>query len=147
MEKPMYKNCFVEGPVPPEMISKSIAAHQSKTGIGAHQIFLGQVRADIIDGKQVKAIHYTAYEELALKQFHLIREETFARYELSCMHIHHSLGTVKCGELCLFVFISAPRRKNVFEAISYLVERIKKEVPVFGQEILEDDTHQWKVNT
>jgi molybdopterin synthase catalytic subunit len=63
------------------------------------------------------------------------------------MHIYHSLGTVNVGEICLFVFVSSPRRKQVFKAIEYLVERIKAEAPVFGKEILEDQTHQWKVNS
>ena len=41
-----YKNVFVEGPITPEKIATSIAHHQVKTNIGAHDIFLGQVRAD-----------------------------------------------------------------------------------------------------
>ena len=49
--KKSIKNIFVEGAITPEKIAKSIAAHQSKTGIGAHDIFLGQVRADEIDGE------------------------------------------------------------------------------------------------
>ena len=56
------KKVFVDGPIAPESISKSIANHSSKTDIGAHAIFLGQVRADTIDGKQVNSIIYTAYE-------------------------------------------------------------------------------------
>ena len=62
------------------------------------------------------------------------------------MHIYHSLGEVKTGEICLFVFVSSPRRKEVFKALKYVVEKIKSEVPVFGKEIFEDASHQWKVN-
>jgi molybdopterin synthase catalytic subunit len=46
------KNIFVTGAILPAFIGEKIAAHQSKTGIGAHSIFLGQVREDIIDGKK-----------------------------------------------------------------------------------------------
>ncbi|NJM79127.1 MAG: molybdenum cofactor biosynthesis protein MoaE [Flavobacterium sp.] len=141
------KNVFIEGPISSEFIGNSIAKHQSKTTIGAHNIFLGQVRADLIDEKTVKAIDYTAYEEMALAKFDEIRENTFAKYDLTCMHIYHSLGLVQVGEICLFVFVSAPRRKVVFEALEYIVEEIKVHVPVFGKEIFEDETHQWKVNT
>jgi molybdopterin synthase catalytic subunit len=63
------------------------------------------------------------------------------------MHIYHSLGQVNAGEICLFVFVSSPRRQVVFTALEYIVEAIKADVPVFGKEIFEDDTHQWKVNT
>ena len=141
------KNCFKEGPISPEFIATSIAHHQVKTQIGAHQIFLGQVRNDKIDGKEVSAIDYSANEEMANKVFHEIRETTFDKFDLTCMHIYHSLGRVNKGEICLFVFVSSPRRKAVMEAIEYLVEEIKAKAPVFGKEVFEDETHVWKVNT
>lgn len=145
MKKP--KKVFVEGPISPDFISRSIAQHSTKTGIGAHQIFLGQVRADILDGQQVKAIEYSAYETMAENIFHDIREATFARFDLSCMHIYHSLGEVKAGEICLFVFVSSKHRDECYKAIHELVEAIKVKVPIFGKEIFEDGAHTWKVNT
>lgn len=141
------KDVFRQGPISPDFIANSIEKHQSKTGIGAHNIFLGQVRADQVDNSAVVAIEYTAYKEMANKVMHEIRERTFEKFELSCMHIYHSLGTVKVGEVCLFVFVSAPHRKVTFEALEYLVEAIKKEAPVYGKEVLKDQSHQWKVNT
>ena len=141
------KNVFIEGAISSEFIANSIAKHQSKTTIGAHNIFLGQVRADVIDGKTISAIEYTAYEEMANAKFHEIREATFDKFNLTCMHIYHSLGTVKSGEICLFVFVSSPRRKEVFKALEYVVEEIKAKVPVYGKELFEDKTHQWKVNS
>ena len=141
------KTSFVQGAISAEFIGNSITKHQSKTGIGAHNIFLGQVRADVIDGKTVAAIEYSAYEEMAEQSFHEIREAAFARFELSCMHIYHSLGLVKTGEICLFVFVSAPRRKVVFEALEYLVEEIKEKAAIFGKEIFEDESYTWKKNT
>lgn len=141
------KNVFKEGAISSEFIANSIAKHQSKTSIGAHNIFLGQVRADNIDGKTVSAIEYTAYEDMANAKFHEIREATFEKFNLTCMHIYHSLGTVKSGEICLFVFVSSPRRKEVFKALEFVVEEIKAKVPVYGKEIFEDCTHQWKVNS
>lgn len=147
MTEKTKKNVFVNGAISPEFIANSIAKHQSKTTIGAHQIFLGQVRADIIEGKQVVAIDYSAYETMAETVFHEIRESAFAQYELTCLHIYHSLGIVKTGEICLFVFVSAPRRKVVFEAIEFLVEAIKEKAPVFGKELFADETYAWKKNT
>lgn len=146
MSKP-YKNVFREGAISSDFIASSIAKHQSKTAIGAHNIFLGQVRADDIEGKTVSAIEYTAYEEMANKKFHDIREATFKKFNLTCMHIYHSLGEVKTGEICLFVFVSSPRRKEVFKALEYVVEAIKADVPVFGKELFEDQSHQWKISS
>ncbi len=141
------KNVFVQGAITPDFIANSISKHQSKTTIGAHDIFLGQVRADVIDGKTVTAIEYTAYEEMANAKFDEIRESAFDKFDLTCSHIYHSLGTVKAGELCLFVFVSSPRRKEAMKALEYLVETIKAESPIFGKEIFEDQSHQWKVNS
>ncbi len=147
MNKRKSKNVFINGAISSEFIGQSIAKHQSKTTIGAHNIFLGQVRADEIDGKKVSAIEYTAHEDMASIKFHEIREETFSKFDLTCMHIYHSLGSVKAGEICLFVFVSSPRRKEVFSALEYVVEEIKAKIPVFGKEIFEDESHQWKVNS
>ena len=141
------KSSFILGAIAADFIGNSIAKHQSKTTIGAHTIFLGQVRADETDGKIVAAIEYSAYEEMAEQSFNEIREVAFAKYDLSCLHIYHSLGVVKTGEICLFVFVSAPRRKVVFSAIEFLVEEIKKGAAIFGKEIFEDETYTWKKNT
>jgi len=132
--------------ISPEFIANSIAHHQVKTTIGAHQIFLGQVRGDLIDSKEVVAIEYTAHEEMANKAFDVIREAAFEKYDLVCMHIYHSLGVVKTGEICLFVFVSSKHRKDVQLAIEFIVEEIKKKVPVFGKELFEDDSFVWKEN-
>ncbi|WP_459211712.1 molybdenum cofactor biosynthesis protein MoaE [Aquimarina rhabdastrellae] len=145
--KKKHKNVFIQGAISAEFIGNSIAKHQTKTSIGAHNIFLGQVRADVIEGKEVAAIEYTAYEEMANAAFDEIREMTFDKYDLTCMHIYHSLGTVKAGEICLFVFVSSPRRKVVLEALEFVVEKVKAETAIFGKEIFEDETHQWKVNS
>lgn len=140
------KKVFVEGAISPEFIANSIAKHQSKHGIGAHNIFLGQIRADQKEDKTVAAIEYTTYQTMAEEKFTEIREDAFEKYDLSCMHIYHSLGRVKVGEVCFFVFVSSPHRKGVFQATEEIVNRIKAEVPIFGKEIFEDLTHQWKVN-
>jgi molybdopterin synthase catalytic subunit len=140
------KNIFTQGAIVPAFIAESIAKHSSKTNIGGHSIFLGQVRADVIDEKKVAAIEYTTYEELALEKMHIIREETFAKYELTCMHVHHSLGAVAAGEICLFVFTSSAHRRAAIDACNEVVERIKTELPVWGKELFEDESHQWKVN-
>ena len=59
------KNVFIEGAISAEFIADSIAKHQAKHSIGAHNIFLGQVRADEVNNKKVAAIEYSCYEEMA----------------------------------------------------------------------------------
>ncbi len=137
---------FLEGAISPVFIGDSIAKHSSKMNIGAHSIFLGQVRNDLIDGRKVKAIDYSSYKEMAEEKFHEIREVVFQKYSLTCMHIYHSLGLVNVGEISLFVFVSSIHRKDSLEACSEIVERVKNEVPIWGKEIFEDEKYQWKIN-
>ncbi len=140
------KNIFIEGAIHPTFISDSIAKHSSKKDIGAHSIFLGQIRQDVIDGDTVQAIEYTAYETMALDKMHEIREAVFSKYDLTCMHVYHSLGVVNAGEICLFVFTSSKHRAVAIEGCNEIVERVKAELPIWGKEIFNDESHQWKVN-
>jgi molybdopterin synthase catalytic subunit len=147
MTEKKFKNIFINGAIDPVFISDSIAKHNTNTGIGAHSIFLGQVRRDEMDGKLVAFIEYTTYEEMALEKIHEIREAIFSKYSLTCMHIYHSLGRITVGEICLFVFTSAPHRKAAICSCEEVVERIKAELPVWGKEVFEDESHQWKENS
>ncbi len=140
------KNIFVQGAITASFIADSIQKHSTKTDIGAHSIFLGQVRNDVINEKKVAAIEYTAYEEMALEKMHEIREAIFEKYRLTCMHVYHSLGKVAAGEISLFVFTSSVHRKAAIDACEETVERIKHELPVWGKELFEDETYQWKEN-
>ncbi|MHB1179801.1 MAG: molybdenum cofactor biosynthesis protein MoaE [Daejeonella sp.] len=145
-DKKKLKNIFVQGPISASFIAESIHKHSSQKAIGGHSIFLGQIRADEGQKGIVSAIEYTAFEEMALEKMHLIREDIFSKYPLTCMHVHHSLGTVAAGEICLFVFASSAHRQAAMDACEETVERLKAELPVWGKEIMENESHQWKVN-
>jgi molybdopterin synthase catalytic subunit len=144
MEK--KKTVFIQGQITSAFIANAIAKHQTKTAIGAHNIFLGQVRQDTIEEQTVTAIEFSCYEEMAEKKLYEIREETFAKFNLTCMHIYHSLGNVNVGEICFFVFVSAAHRPEVYEATEFIVNRVKAEVPIFGKELFETGDYQWKKN-
>jgi molybdopterin synthase catalytic subunit len=155
------RDIFVEGPIDPDFIAESIAKHSTRHDIGAHEIFLGQVRADQVvmssvshraesrcETRQptVQSIEYTAYRDMANEQMSAIREEAFARWPLTCLHVHHSQGIIKAGELCFFVFASSAHRQTAREAVAYVTDEVKKRLPIFGKEILEDGAHTWKKN-
>lgn len=137
---------FIEGPISPQLIAESIAKHSKKKNIGAHEIFLGQVRADTIHGKIVSGIEYSAYNEMAENEIEKIRESIIVKYNLTCAHVLHSRGRVNAGEISLLVFVSSAHRQETFSACHEMVELIKKDVPIFGKEIFEDETYQWKQN-
>lgn len=141
------RDLFVEGAIAPAFIAESIAKHATRTDIGGHEIFLGQVRADTIDGRQVRAIDYTAYRDMANEGMTAIREEAFARWpEMTCLHVHHSLGTIAAGALCFVVFASAPHRQQAREAVAFVTDEVKKRLPIFGKELFTEGGHVWKEN-
>lgn len=146
MKDRKIKDIFVQGAISAAFVGESIQKHSSKTTIGAHSIFLGQVRADELLDRKVAAIDYSSYKEMALEKMHEIRETIFAKYDLTCMHVYHSLGRVAAGEICLFVFTSSKHRKLAIDACTEVVELIKAELPVWGKEIFEDETYVWKTN-
>lgn len=138
---------FIDGAITPAFVSEALQKHSAKKNIGAHSMFLGQVRNDVINGQEVAAIEYTAYNEMAEEKFQEIREAAFESFDLICMHIYHSLGKVNAGEISLFVFTSSAHRKEAIRACEYIVERIKKEAPVWGKEFFLNNEYQWKKNT
>jgi molybdopterin synthase catalytic subunit len=149
------KDIFEDGPIDPAFIATSLAKHATRMDIGAHEIFLGQVRADAVVGADdhppattVAAIEYTAYRPMALERVTAIREEAFTQWpSMTCLHVHHSLGVIPVGQLCFMVFASAPHRMAAREAVAWVVDRIKAELPIFGKEIVEGGGYVWKTNS
>jgi molybdopterin synthase catalytic subunit len=141
-------NYLIEGPVTPEIISEKMAAMAVRTDCGGHSAFMGQVRADNMDGKIVKAIDYSAYESMVRIEAEQIKAEILAEFEdAKSIEIIHSTGMVRAGEISLFVLISAGHRQHAIEACSKSVELIKERLPVWKKEIFDDDSHAWRENS
>jgi molybdopterin synthase catalytic subunit len=80
---------------------------------------------------------------MADKEIDSIRENAFAKWPLSCLHIYHSNGPVKTGEISMFIFASAGHRTECLEAVQQIVEDIKHNVPIWKKEIMEDGSAHW----
>ena len=91
-------------------------------------------------------IEFTCYEEMADNVLYEIREAAFAKFDLACMHIYHSLGQVKAGDICFFVFVSSRHRADCDNAVMEIVEAVKEKVPIFGKELLDSKEAVWKEN-
>jgi|SRR5690554_1191233 len=137
---------FIEGAIKSKHIESVLQGFNKAIHSGAHQIFLGQVRADMIEGQTVTGIDYSMYPEMAEKVLEQIIKDAKIKFEVDQILIHHSIGLVEIGQICLFVAVSSGHRKACHEAIDYCVETLKKEVPIFGKEILDNNNHIWKVN-
>ena len=108
-------------------------------------MFLGQVRADEIDGKKVRAIEYSAYVELVNVEVEKIIKSILSEHaNVRSVDIIHSTGVVRAGEISLLVFVSAIHRHQAMQACSMAVELIKENLPVWKKEIFEDESHLWK---
>jgi molybdopterin synthase catalytic subunit len=136
---------LTEGPVLQETISWLIEKMNSRTDSGGHMIFLGQVRADEINGKKVKAIEYSAYVELVTAEAEKIKKLIFTEFsDVKSVDIIHSTGIVPAGRISLLVFVSAGHRQQAYQACSKTVELVKQSLPVWKKEIYEDESHTWK---
>ena len=136
---------LIEGPLHTAWVEEEIQKHKESKTSGAHALFLGQVRADVTNGKKVKEIVYSAYESMVFQEAEKIKQTIFSKYkDVTDVKILHSTGTVKAGEVSLFVYVGAGHRKACFPALEETVELIKKHLPVWKKEICEDGSYEWK---
>jgi molybdopterin synthase catalytic subunit len=142
----MTELVFVDGAITSDVMVKELNILGQDIHIGAHSIFIGQVRNDQINDKHVKAIEYTSYQEMAQKVFSKLSERLQNKFGIKYFKVYHSIGVVESGSICLFVITAGKHRRGVLDATDDAVEDIKKNLPVWGKEIFEDEGHQWKVN-
>lgn len=137
---------IIDGPITSEITSEVIDKNRN-ADMGAHALFLGQVRADMIDNKKVLEIEYSAYDDMVMAEADKIEKHIVEKYDqVTCVEIYHSIGKVKAGELSLFVFVSSGHRKQSFNAIEECVEMIKDNLPVWKREVFDDGEYVWTEN-
>jgi molybdopterin synthase catalytic subunit len=104
---------------------------------GAINVFLGVVRNNNL-GRDVDHLVYDAYPEMAEKVMREIAVEAQSRFELEDVAILHRTGRLAIGETSLVVAVSCGHRAESFEAGHWLVNEIKKRVPVWKKEVWSD---------
>lgn len=138
---------LIKGPVTKEIIALVIESIGERNDTGGHSIFLGQVRADEIDGKCVRAIEYSAYDAMVKKEADKIKELILSEFsDAKIVEIVHSIGIVYAGEVSLMVVVSAGHRHHATRACTKTVELVKERLPLWKKEIFNDDSHSWKEN-
>lgn len=101
--------------------------------------FLGTVRTD--DG--VTAIDYSAYETMALEEIGRILSEARARWAQARVTLQHRLGVIPAGEASIAIAAAAPHRADAFDACRYVIEEVKKRLPIWKKEMYADGTARW----
>jgi molybdopterin synthase catalytic subunit len=141
----MQKNYLIRGPIDGSMVTELLKKMNENTGSGGLSFFLGQVRADKIEGKRVIAIEYSAYELMVEAEADKILKSVMEEFDdVKSVDILHSTGIVKAGEISLLVAVSAGHRRHAIEACSKAVEMIKERLPVWKKEVWEDNSYTWK---
>ena len=109
---------------------------------GAVVLFHGVARNNS-EGRRVVALEYDAYPSMAEKKLREVADEVRARFLITGIAIHHRTGRLAIGEASLLVAVSAPHRREAFEACHHAVDRIKQVVPIWKKEIWEDGEGAW----
>ena len=101
--------------------------------------FLGTVRAE----DAVTAIDYSAYEAMALEEIERILGEARTRWPEARVTLQHRLGLIPAGEASIAIAAAAPHREEAFAACRFVIEEVKKQLPIWKKEIRADGSMTW----
>ena len=122
---------FILSPAPLDLAALLAGLHGPETG--AVVIFSGVVR-DHNEGRVVTRLEYEAYAPMALAQLSSLAATLKTEFNLTAVRIHHRIGEVALGESALLAATAAPHRKAALAAMDALVDRLKREVPIWKKE-------------
>src|SRR3954469_3466790 len=104
---------------------------------GGIDVFIGTVRA-ATKGKIVVRLEFEAYERMALKEMKKIADEAVKKWNIHKISIHHRTGVLEIGEIPVVIAVSAAHRAAAFDACRYIIDTLKKTVPIWKKEVFED---------
>lgn len=112
-----------------------VAARSQSAGMGAAIYFSGIVRGQ--EGpEQIAAIDYEAFRPMVEHQFNLLFDEIAKRWPIESVRLVHRIGTVRVGEASLWVEIISPHRAESFAACQWLIDEMKRVVPIWKKPVL-----------
>lgn len=112
-----------------------------RPGHGGSALFVGTVR-DEPHVREVVALEYEAYEEMAVPEMEAICTEAGERFGVECAMAHRT-GSVAVGETCVVVATSAPGRRAALDACSWAIDQLKQRVPIWKRQRFADGGTQW----
>ncbi len=111
-----------------------VAARTMSAGMGAAVCFSGVVRGSE-EGTPIAAIDYEAFGRMAEHQFNLLFDEMAKRWPVESVRLVHRIGVVKVNEASLWVEIIAPHRGEAFAACQWLIDEMKRVVPIWKKPV------------
>ena len=106
-------------------------------GDGAAVLFDGVVRNNT-RGRRTLYLDYEAYEQMALNEMEKLSQAALERYQVRDVRIIHRLGRLQIGETSVLIGVASPHRSAAFEACRWLIDTLKKTVPIWKKEYFED---------
>jgi molybdopterin synthase catalytic subunit len=111
-----------------------LSQRKMSNGMGAVIYFLGVVRGGE-EGKAIRAIEYEAFEKMVTRQFNLLFDEMEKRWPIESVRLVHRVGVVKVNEPSLWVEVIAPHRGEAFAACQWLIDEMKRVVPIWKKPV------------
>lgn len=112
----------------------ALASDPSCGGIAS---FVGTVR-NHTKGKSVTRLEYECYQSMAVKEIQKIADKAISLFSVKNIVVHHRTGVLFPGDAAVIIVVSDGHRNAVFDACSFMIENIKKTVPIWKKEIFED---------
>jgi molybdopterin synthase catalytic subunit len=109
---------------------------------GAALLFLGAVR-EVSDGRAVTGIDYAAYEAMALRELQSIVVEAAVRFDTADIRVVHRLGELGVEEVSVAIAVAHPHRDGAYAASRWVIEELKRRVPIWKREHYADGTREW----
>ena len=132
------RSAVVSRPIDPTRLLAEVADPAN----GASILFIGTVR-DVNEGRPVTGIDYSAYSSMAERELAAILRETAERFETEHLAIEHRVGTLDIGEVSVAIAVAHPRRGAAYDASRFIIEELKRRVPIWKREHYADGTRAW----
>jgi molybdopterin synthase catalytic subunit len=113
---------------------------------GGINVFVGTTR-NHARGRDVDLLEYEAYEPMALRMMQRIVEDARGRWPLHAVAVVHRLGRVEVGEVSVAIAVSSAHRNEAFEACRFLIDELKRVVPIWKREYFSDGSVEWSQQT
>ena len=117
--------------------STAIAGRLKQSADGAAVIFDGVVR-DNTRGRRTLYLVYESYESMAMKQMQALAAEARERFQVRGASIVHRLGRLEIGDTSVLIVVASAHRAAAFEACRWIIDTLKKTVPIWKKEYFED---------
>jgi molybdopterin synthase catalytic subunit len=120
----------------------ALLAAAARPACGAVNLFLGTTR-DHHQGRRVLRLEYEAYERMALESLAALERAAAERFGLAHCAVVHRLGEVPVTEASVAVVTSAPHRGEAFEAARWVMDELKRNVPIWKKEHFDGGGAEW----